>query len=121
VDERPYGALLTSAEVREVLGGSPRRVSELLEDRCLIGVRDSANKLHFPAFQFDEGGRPLEPLVEAFWTVADAAASRWTALSWCVEPDDALDGDSPIDWALARHDADRLATVARQDAARLAR
>jgi hypothetical protein len=117
--ENEIGPLLTSAQVRELLI-SRRSVSELLKDRRLIGLRDGAGRLLFPAFQLDSG-RPLDPLVRAYWTVADAAVSGWTAASWCVAPDEALGGKSPAEWARGGGDADRLAIVARQDAARLVR
>ncbi len=119
--ENELGPLLTSAQVRELLGDvSRQRVDELLRARRLIGLRDNAGRRRFPAFQFCDG-RPLEPLIAAYWTVADDAVDEWTAASWCVAPDEALDGRSPAQWALDRRDADRLARVAQQDAARLAR
>jgi hypothetical protein len=37
----------------------------------------------------------------------------------CVSPDEALDGSSPAQWARAGRDPERLARIARQDAARL--
>jgi hypothetical protein len=119
--ESALGPLLSSAQVRELLGDvSRQRVDELLRARRLIGLRDRAGRRRFPGFQFSDG-RPLEPLIAAFWTVADGAVDEWTAASWCATPDDALDGDSPAAWALAGQDPERLAHVARQDAARLAR
>jgi hypothetical protein len=63
----------------------------------------------------------LEPLVRAYRTIAAAAATEWTALSWCLASDDALDGLSPVEWARTGRDPARLAAIARQDAARLAR
>ncbi len=115
------GPLLDSAQVRELLGGvSRQRVTELLAARRLVGLRDRGGRLRFPAYQFVDGA-PSEPLVAAFWTLADASASDWTAASWCSTPDDALEGLSPAAWAHERRDPDRLAQVARQDAARLAR
>lgn len=83
-------------------------------------MRDSAGRRRFPAFQFQDG-RPLEPLVAAFWTVAEGAEGDWTAASWCVSPDEALGGRSPARWARDGGDRDRLTRVARQDAARLVR
>lgn len=119
--ENELGPLLSSAQVRELFGDvSRQRVDELLRSRRLIGLRDSAGRRQFPTFQFHDG-RPLEPLVSAFWTVADGAASDWTAASWCVSADDALEGRSPARWAREGRDPERLARVARQDAARLAR
>ncbi len=114
------GPLLTSADVRTLLGDvSRQRVDELLRSRRLIGPQDSSGRRQFPLFQFDDG-QPIEPLVAAYWAIADGAVNEWTAASWCVAPDDALDGMSPVEWARAGNDLDRLLAVARQDAARLA-
>lgn len=117
--EHELGPLLSSADVRELLGDiSRQRVDELLRARRLIGLRDSAGRRRFPTFQFRDG-RALEALVAAYWLVADAVASDWTAGSWLVSPDQALDGRSPVQWVRDGRDAGRLITVAGQDAARL--
>src|SRR6478609_545289 len=118
--ENELGPLLSSAQVRTLLGDvSRQRVDELLRARRLIGLRDQGGRRRFPAVQFIDG-RPREPLVDAFWTLADAAVSPWTAASWLVAGDDALDGRSPVEWVRERRDPERLALVARRDAARLA-
>jgi len=115
------GPLLTSADVRTMLGDvSRQRVDELLRAHRLIGLQDASGRRQFPLFQFD-GGEPLEELVSAYWTVAEDAASEWTAAAWCVTADEALDRMSPVDWIRAGNDPIRLTVVARQDAARLAR
>ena len=64
-------------------------------------------------------GRPIEPLVAAFWIVAEGAASDWTAAAWCMRTDPALKGASPVAWARAGKDPELLLRIARQDAARL--
>jgi hypothetical protein len=118
--ESELGPLLDSAQVRMLLGDvSRQRVDELLRAGRLIGLRDSGGRRRFPSFQFHDG-RPLEPLIDAYRTVAGGTIDEWTAASWCVSPDDALDGRSPAQWALEGGDAGRLARIARQDAARLA-
>jgi hypothetical protein len=119
--ENELGPLLTSAQVRDLLGDvSRQRVDELLRARRLIGLRDTGGRRRFPGFQFSDG-RPLEPLIAAYWTVAGGAIDDWTAASWCVAPDEALEGRSPAQWALEAGDPARLARIAEQDAARLAR
>lgn len=121
--EHELGPMLSSADVRELLGDiSRQRVDELLRARRLIGLRDSAGRRRFPAFQFRDG-RALEALVAAYWVVADAdaVASDWTAASWLVSSDQALGGRSPVQWVRDGRDAGRLITVAGQDAARLTR
>jgi hypothetical protein len=118
--ENELGPLLTSAQVRGLLGGvSRQRVDELLRGQRLIGLRDGSGRRRFPSFQFRDG-RPLEPLVDAYWTLAAAAIDDWTAASWCVSPDEALAGCAPAQWALEGRDPERLARIASQDAARLA-
>ena len=114
------GPLLTSAQVRTLLGDvSRQRVDELLKAHRLIGILDDGGRRRFPAFQFHDG-RPLTPLVEAFWAFDEADVSPWTAASWLVAEDEALDGYSPVRWAREGGDGERLERVARRDAARLA-
>lgn len=118
--ERELGPLLSSGQVRELLGGvSRQRVDELRRSKRLIGLRERSGRRRYPLFQFDNG-RVLQPLVRAFWIVAEGAASDWTAASWCVHRERGLDDLSPAQWARAGRDAERLARIARQDRARLA-
>jgi hypothetical protein len=118
--ERELGPLLAAGQVRELLGGvSRQRVAELLRGQRLIGLRESSGRRRYPLFQFADG-RPLAPLVAAFYAVAESL-DEWSAASWCVRPDAALDGQSAVQWAKAGKSAPRLAKVARQDAARLMR
>ncbi len=118
--EGELGPLLSTTDVRELLGVSRQRVDELLRSKRLIALLDSAAHRRYPAFQFQDG-QPLQPLAAAFWTVADAAISPWSAASWCTAPDDeALEGLSPVAWAHEGRNAAHLARVAGQDAARMA-
>lgn len=110
--------LLTETGVAERLGTSEEHVAETLGQQRLIALRDREGHLLFPAFQFHRG-EPLDALIDAFWTVASANVSAWTAASWCVAADDALDGASPVAWARGGRDPDRLARAAQHDAARL--
>lgn len=117
VDE--LGPLLSSAQVRELLGGvSRQRVDELLRQRRIIGLRDTAGRRRFPSFQFHDA-RPVAALVAAYSIIAGVTASEWSAASWCVAPDVALEGRSPAQWAREGRSPERLLRRARQDAARL--
>lgn len=118
--EGQLGPLLSSVQVRELLGGvSRQRVDELLRGGRLIGLSDSSSRRRFPAFQFRDG-RPLAPLVEAFWTVAGSTESDWTAAAWCTAPNEGLEESSPVAWAARAREPERLVAVAGRDAARLA-
>jgi hypothetical protein len=113
------GPTLSSADVAALLGGVTRqRVSELAREHRLIALREGSGRTQFPAMQFRDG-EPLQPLVQAFWIVADAPVDPWTAASWSVSSHDGLEDLSPAQWARGDHDADQLLLVARRDAARL--
>ena len=113
------GPTLRSADVGALLGGVTRqRVSELAREHRLIALRERSGRTQFPAMQFRDG-EPLQPLVKAFWIVADAPVDPWTAASWSVSPHDGLDDLSPAQWARGDRDADQLLRVAGRDAARL--
>jgi hypothetical protein len=72
--ENELGPLLTSAQVRELLGNvSRQRVDELLRSRRLIGMSDRSGRRRFPLFQFRDG-RPAETLIAAYWTMAAEGA-----------------------------------------------
>jgi hypothetical protein len=117
--EKELGPLLSSAQVRELLGDvSRQRVDEMLRSQRLIGLLDSSGRRRYPAFQFG-GGRPLTDLVDAFW-VLSGPATEWSAAAWCTSPDPELDERTPAEFASAGGDRDRLLLLARRDAARLA-
>jgi len=120
--EDALGPMLSSAQVRKLLGGVMRqRVDELLRQRRLIGVQSANGRRHFPAFQFGDGRLPTAPLVDAFWNLADEPLDPWSAASWCVTQHDQLDGTSPLEWVGTGGDTDRLGLAAGRDAARLSR
>jgi hypothetical protein len=116
---RALGPLLSAGQARELLHVSRQRVDELLRAKRLIGLRERSGRRRYPLFQFEDG-RPIEPLVAAFWIVAEGAASDWTAASWCVHSEPALGDRSAVEWLRAGNDPERVLTIARQDAARLA-
>ncbi len=115
------GPMFSDNQVRDLLPvtGAPD-VADLVHDRRIIAIHDKGGSERFPAFQFING-QPSVPLANAFWTLVDAPVSEWTAASWCIAPDDALAGKSPVRWVREGHDPERLVVVAKHDAARLAR
>lgn len=118
--ENELGPLWESARVSQLLTVSRQRINELTRAHRLIVLRNSSGRLLYPAFQFVDG-RPARALIEAFYSVSAGAASEWTAASWCVAPDVALDGLSPLEWVKGGRDVDRLLEVAGRDSARFAR
>lgn len=118
--EDALGPQLDTAHVRELLGGvSKQRINELLRRHRLIGVQTSNARWQFPAFQFVDGRLPAPKLAEVFWQLSTRAIDPWSAASWCVSPNSALDGRTPAE--VAASDAELVATVGERDADRLSR
>ena len=116
------GPLLSGGLARDLLGGvSRQRLGQLVKDGQLIALPQRSGSRAFPAWQFDEDGRPLTDLVRAHRTlVADGEMSAWTAASWFTHPHPELDGSTPLDWVRTGNDPDRLHIAAGRDAARAA-
>jgi hypothetical protein len=119
--EDAVGPLLSFSHTRALLGVSRERLDELVNEGSVVALQERSGARRYPAWQFDDSGRPLVALAAAHWTLVDAGRlSPWTAASWCIHPHAELDGRSPRDWARAGDDSDRLADVARRDATRAA-
>ena len=120
--EDTVGPLLSAEQARELLGVSRQRLSQLASQGRLMVLADRSGGRRYPAWQFGQDGRPLAALVAAHRVlVTDGNMSEWSAASWCVHEHPELDGRSPHEWAASGEDDERLALVARRDAARAAR
>lgn len=51
----------------------------------------------YPSFQFDDAGRPFEVLGPVLSHLKGKDLSNWQAAFWLVSPQNALDGDLPVD------------------------
>lgn len=57
------GRSFSGSELRESLGVSRQRLGQLREEKRLLGLRMPIHReVHYPAWQFDEAGRPLETI-----------------------------------------------------------
>jgi hypothetical protein len=120
--EDVVGPLLTSEQAQGLMNISRQRLAQLAGQGRLIALEEQSGTRRYPAWQFGRDSRPLAPLVAAHRTlVDDGHMSPWSAASWCVHEHRELAGRSPRDWSAAGEDADRLALIARRDAARSAR
>ncbi len=118
---RRLGRLLTSEEVRQVLGvGTRQAVSDFVKRRRLLAIRGADGRLLFPAFQFSATGRPLPALEAVLAAFARAGVDELTVGSWFTGPQDLLEGRTPADW-LQSGGADALVIeAARRTASELA-
>jgi hypothetical protein len=91
--------VLDSAKVHEISGNSGSNVSQT------AAVWRKANRIFglpvgprtvFPAFQFDEGGKPY-PLLKSVLDALPEDMTPWQRAFWLVSPSSTLEGGRPID------------------------
>lgn len=89
----------TSAEVHAQYGSTAVNRSALAanwrRDGKIFAVENRGEFL-YPAFQFDDAGRP-KPIIAAILKQLHGAASTWQTAIWFVSPNSWLDGSKPID------------------------
>ncbi len=120
--ERALGELLTSAEARVLLGGVSR---EALRKRVLSGsliaLRDNADLIRYPRWQFDAANstpfRAVKKLNEIF---GEAGLDPWSLAAFATAPQPELGNRAPVD-AFADTDLDPLLLSARRAVAELTR
>jgi hypothetical protein len=84
----------TVDEVAAMLGVGPEEIRAGIARRELVAIRDGEGAQRLPAWQFAEGGQPLQGLDE----VRAAFPGDVVALSsWMLSPSVDLDGDRPVD------------------------
>lgn len=74
----------------------------LRQAKVIFGVRHGGAWL-YPAFQFDLGGTPRAEIAEVLAALGEKATS-WDVLLWFTEPNEHLQGRSPLQvWPDDRH------------------
>jgi hypothetical protein len=115
------GRLLDTRDVVDLLKVSKQRVSTLARDHRLIAL-SQGGRLRFPAWQFavrEAGDR--EGLAAAHRQLVESGGlSPWSAASWFQGGHAELDGKDPVEFLRTGGNRERLLTVARRDADRLA-
>jgi len=118
---RQLGRLLSSEEVRQLLGvGTRQAVSDFARRRRLLAIRGADGHLHFPAFQFTAAGRPFEALEAILSAFAGAGVDELTIASWFTSPQDLLGGRTPVDRLQAGGAEALVIEAARRTASELA-
>jgi hypothetical protein len=103
-----------------LLGLEPRRLNELEADGGLITLPRKGREPAYPAFQFHDGV-PNPALAQAHRLLVEIGRlSPWSAAAWARARHPELDERTPAQWAAERRGDQRLLSVARRDAARLA-
>lgn len=118
---RQLGRLLSSEEVRQLLGvGTRQAVSDFVKRRRLLAIRGTDGRLLFPAFQFTAAGRPLAALEAILSAFARAGVDGLTIASWFTSPQDLLEDRTPADWLQSGGAGALVIEAARRTASELA-
>lgn len=98
-------AVIDSAGVHEIsgnTGSNPSQTAAVWRKANRILGLPVGQKTVYPAFQFDEGGRPY-PLMKRVLDALPDDMTPWQTAFWLVSPSSALDGGLPLD-AIRRGD-----------------
>jgi hypothetical protein len=94
-----FGAL-TSAQVADLAGSGARNASALASrwrrEGRLVAVEHHGT-VYFPAFQFDDDGKPKPAVAEVLEQLGTADLSAWQQALWFTTANGWLDGRRPVD------------------------
>lgn len=116
------GDVLTTEEVRRLLGVSRQALHKRLAGGSLLGLGAERTTL-FPVWQFS--GAAVHPavakIVKAFREHMGAEADARLIVSWAVTPQPELKEETPADWLLAGGDEEPLLRAAARAAKAIGR
>lgn len=112
-------AVIDSARVHEISGNTGSNTSQTAavwrKANRILGL-PVGQRTVYPAFQFDDGGRPY-PLMKRVLDALPDDMTPWQTAFWLVSPSSALDGGLPLD-AIRRGD-ERGVEAARKEASEI--
>ncbi|MBK1636871.1 hypothetical protein [Rhodovulum adriaticum] len=112
-------AVIDSARVHEISGNkgsNPSQTAAVWRKANRILGLPVGQRTVYPAFQFDEGGRPY-PLMKRVLDALPDDMTPWQTAFWLVSPSSALDGGLPLD-AIRRGD-EQAVDAARNEASEI--
>lgn len=112
-------AVIDSTRVHEIsgnTGSNPSQTATVWRKANRILGLPVGQRIVYPAFQFDEGGRPY-PLMKRVLGALPDDMTPWQTAFWLVSPSSALDGGLPLD-AIRRGD-EGVVAAARNEASEI--
>lgn len=121
--EERFGPLLTSAEIRNLLGGISREaLAQRVKRGTLFGLRDERSRVRYPLMQLDEEARtPLKGLPALIKLFRGLDLSGWELASFLTAVQPELDGQPPTAWLAEGREPELVFAVASEAAETLAR
>lgn len=121
--EEQLGPLLTSAGVRELLGGVSREaLAQRVKRGTVLALRDERGRVRYPLLQLDERSRTpyreLAPLIRLF---RDRGLSGWELMAFLTTRQRELRGDPPLEWLREGRDPELVLALAGEAADVLSR
>lgn len=112
-------AVIDSTRVHEISGNkgsNPSQTAAVWRKANRILGLPVGQRTVYPAFQFDEGGRPY-PLIKRVLDALPDDMMPWQTAFWLVSPSSVLDGGLPLD--AIRRDDERVVEAARNEASEI--
>lgn len=114
------GPLLTAEDLADWGGYGEGSVAVLVDLAVCLALPADGDHL-YPAFQFDQAGRPYDVLREILPLFTEARIDPYTVAAWFTSSQPGLDASTPAEWLESDQDDAQLVRTARQAIARLSR
>lgn len=119
--QEALGPLLDLESMRTTFGEkSAEEALELGRQQRLLVLPTADGRQLFPAFQFEECGKPYPEIERILGIFAEVVTTPYTIAAWLVSPQDLLDDETPVVWLRADRDPAPLLEAARRSASKLA-
>lgn len=116
------GPFYDTRQVALLLGDISRQaVADRRRRGTLLGLKTTDDAMVYPTFQFGRDHQVLKSFPPVLQALRESPVDDWTLAGWLVAPQEALDGESVIDWLRQGRDLAPALTLARDAALRFSR
>ncbi len=117
--DEQIGPFYDAAGLTAWLGISKQALNDRVRRSRMLAVTTADGRVVYPARQFD-GRQLVAGLADALAKFRDTQVDGWAIAAWLTTPAAALRGKTPFDWLHDGDDAQRVAGLAEETAARWA-
>jgi hypothetical protein len=93
--QQAEGGAWSGSELNHLFGLSPATLHKRRAEHRIIYWRDAKNQFHYPKWQFNEAGAPLQGVQEILQVFR--SSDEWRVMRYFLSPREQLDSGTPLD------------------------